>query len=512
MFVRRRGNHHSGTWAAGLLLMLLALGAVQQPASAVTPAPVDVGRFGLNTLAGILPSIIYRPIDELGVRPGAEALGMGGAYMARASGPMAIGWNPAGLASLTSTQLSADGFVLSSSSTVGDFPDTLSAFGQTFLSSSYQADLKSSTRANLLAAGTPLWQRDGLRLVGAVSWRRFYEMTFPAEYIEKLVVSRTEISYPITTSGDRDEKGTVQAFAPTLALQVGPNLAVGANLNFLTGRLHSHYSLTFTSGGPAAGSLERLGFQYSGFVPDLGVRALALNSRLMVAGKVTPGYTLKVRGGGFSQSEIGNTTGQVTPLTGKVADYDLKIPFSFAAGIALRPIDRLYLAFDVTGHNWSKTKLNYVETPEDTISTLHPNLPLRDVSTVHLGAEFALLRRPWGEIPVRVGYHTAPLSISEILRSDYAADTTISPTGAPAVQMYNAGSYNGAQIKGHAVSFGASLRLKQVTYDIGFEIASYDIGDFFFNLPYNQIFNPHSMVVPSTRKVHRLSLSSTYTF
>jgi hypothetical protein len=515
MFPKHRGTNCLRA-VLGLALFLLLLSGTVQAQTATT----DIGVFGLNRLGAMLPSLVYRPFDDVGVRPGAEALGMGGAYLASATGPLAIGWSPAGLASLKRAAISVDGFTLKSGSKVGSYPDTMVVSGfQTLIATTYRADLKGSTRANFMAAGAPLWEKGELRLAGAVSWRRFYEINMPEEFVQNLIMSRTETGYPITASVDRKEEGTIQSFAPSLAAQLGSNLALGVNFNFLNGRLHSGSTVTLTFGGAPIGALDRISFKYTGFVPDLGVRWQSFGERLALAGTFTPGYTLKVRGGGFSQSAVGTQTGGVGNLTGKEADYNIEIPMAMAGGVALRPSDRLLLALDFTQHQWSKAKVKYTETPNwfnwdgssgpDSLA-LGAGIPFLDATTVHLGAEYVLMRRPWGEVPVRAGFHTAPQSVADLSRSDYS-DSTYTPYG-NIFDFHHNGTYNGGQIKGKAFTFGTSLRLRDISYDLGVEILSYTRNAFFFDVPWNPYFNPSSVVVEGKRHVTKIELSSTYRF
>lgn len=469
---------------------------------------MDLGVFGLGTLATAMPSLVYRPMDDMNVRPGGAPQGMGGAYLARAQGPLAIGWEPAGLVFMDRTTIVVDGYNIGSSSSTRDYPDSFLVPDQPpLLTSSYRMNLKGGMRGRFMAAGFPLWESGNFRVAGAFSWRRYMEIIAPETMVSDLVFG-LERSFPVSLSMDISERGAIESLAPSFAVQVHPSLALGANLNFLSGRLRAGNLRRISAGGFPVDAETEISFKYSGFVPDLGVRFLPMPDRLEFGARYSPSYTLKVRGGRlFSHSFF--APGQ--PLfvsSGRVPGYDLEIPPALGIGAAVRPLDRLWITADWNQHKWEDTKLTYKEAPQDTASMSGVGLPLRDVTSFHVGAEYLLFKWRWADLPVRVGFHTSPQSYAQLDRRDVEVDDTF----APLLQVTHSGTYNGQQVKTNAMSGGASLRTAGIEYDFGVETQQYKVSTWYLDVPYDIVANPDMTLLRVRRTVTRLHLSASYSF
>ncbi|MFN8546719.1 MAG: hypothetical protein U0527_01790 [Candidatus Eisenbacteria bacterium] len=186
-------------------------------------------------------------------------------------------------------------------------------------------------------------------------------------------------------------------------------------------------------------------------------------------------------------------------IDGKLTGYDMDIPASLSFGAEVRPTSRLSLAADINQHNWSETKLHYLD---DALTTQfgEPRLPLRDVSSVHVGAEYLLLRRSWADIPVRAGFRTAPQSFS------FLDSTDVSSIDGDAL-------FEGSkQVEGDAWSAGASLVTGNVSFDLGYESLSYDLNKLYFDSPRGSFSNPTGQLVDIQRKVNTFRFSATYRF
>jgi hypothetical protein len=512
MFCVRKEWHFAQLVPVAMVGWVITLLAGFHPAAAqIEPSEViryDMGRFGLSTLSVTMPSLVYRPIDELSVRPGGAPQGMGGAYLARAEGTLAVGWEPAGLASLERPSLVVEGYTFGANSRTSGYPDSLFIpASPPLVTSSFSINLKSGVRVGFLSGGTPIWSSGGMRLAGALSWRRYADLIKPESVISDLVFGR-ERGFPVTLSMDITEKGAIESFAPSLAFQATPMVSVGANLNFLTGRLSSSNLRRIATGGYPVDAITKANFKYSGFVPDFGLRVIPVVDRIQVAARLSPSYKLRVRGGAFSSSSFAVPGEPMVVATGRVQGYDLEIPAAVGVGAALRPLDRLWVTCDWNQHKWSQTKLSYTDTPEDLPSQLSNSLPYRDVTSFHLGAEYMLHRWKWGELPVRVGWHTSPQANSQLDRRDVAIDSTYAPT----LIVTPAGTYNGKQDKATAYSFGASLRTGGVDYDLGVENTSFTDNEWYLDVPWDLVGNPNMTILAVKRTVTRIHLSATCGF
>jgi hypothetical protein len=492
---------------ACVLFTLLAAAAGSAFAQPETPDQVyDLGRIGLGDLAIIRPSMIYRPIDEFSGRPGGDAMGMGGAYLAGASGAAALGWNPAGLADLEHLSFSFDGYSRSADGSVGDHPDSLVIPQLSTLHVlSYQASLKGGFVPNFIAAGTPLWTSGERRLVAAFGWRHYAEMAVPEQTVSELGAGGGGATFPVVFSFDRSEKGSLEAFSPALAFRAGPTLSLGVVLNVLDGGVRANTDQRFTFvGAPLRGSFRAYS-RYSGLSPEFGGR-VSLGPRVSFGLRLVPGYALRVRDGELYSRSIAPPGSPRIIVVAALADYDLTVPAAFGAGVAFRPTPRLLVAADMNTQSWSKAKVKYTRAAPDSMG-----LPLEDVATLHLGAEYKLFRTRWGEVPVRAGFRTAPRGYLDPDPRDVRPDTLETDAGR-VIWATSAGHYYGKQPKANAYSFGVSLDTPGIRYDLGVERLSYENHKWFFEEPYNAITNPGWSMVKVKQKVSKIRLSATYTF
>jgi hypothetical protein len=497
---------------ACVLVILLAAAAGPALAQPEIPDQVyDLGRIGLSQLAILRSSMIHRPIDEFSGRPGGDALGMGGAHIASASGAAALGWNPAGLADLEHLSFSFDGYSRSASGSVADFPESL-VIPQlsTLRFLDYRTSLKGGFIPNFIGAGAPLWTSGERRLVAAFGWRHGAEVAMPEQRVSELAVGVGGGTFPVVFSFDRTEKGSLEAFSPTLAFRAGPTLSLGAALNVLDGGVRANTDERFTFvGSPLRGSV-RARNRYSGLSAEFGGR-VGLGPRVSFGVRLVAGHTLKVRDGTFYSRSIAPPGTPRIVLLATLADYDLTIPAAFGAGVALRPTPRLLVAADMNSQSWSKAKVAYKKYAQGLVEQAPPDsmgLPLADVTTLHLGAEYTLLRTRWGEVPIRAGFRTAPQGYLDPDPRDVRVDTL--ETGESWATSTR--HYNGTQPKANAYSFGVSLDTPGIRYDLGVESFSYENRKWFFEEPYNPITNPGRSMVNVKQKVSKIRLSATYTF
>lgn len=516
--LRKQASFGMRGWAGrgvGVLALFLAVSAVGFGDSRAQGEIIDIdlGIVGLNTMALYFPSIVHRPIDGISVRPGGDALGMGGAYLARAEGPLAVGWAPAGLAALDRTAVLFDGYQISSSGDASGYPDSFLVPQQPpLLVSRYSSDLKSASRAGFVGAATPLFQAGSIKVVGALSWRRFGEVARPEETVTDLTFGE-ENNFPVVFTVDRSEKGVIESFAPSLAVELARGISLGANLNFLTGRLRADYEQRLASGGLPLVAVGGVTFKYKGFVPDLGARISVMDDRVQLAAKFTPAYTLEVTGGDFYSRSFSLPTQPTVSLHGKMAGYDLDVPSALGAGIALRPFRRLVLAADFNVQNWSEAKMTYTQEPADqTQYETATTLPLDDVSTFHAGLEYLLFDWDWGQVPVRLGYHQVPLSFRQVDRADIDLQVIELPDGSRVINPVHTGTFNGSAVEADAITFGASLWTGAYSYDLGIETYSYDQNKWFLDSVYDPIANPRSMLVEHTRNILAVRLSTSVRF
>lgn len=438
------------------------------------------------------PSFLHRPLDMVGARSGAAGWAMGGANVAEGEGVNSISWNPAGLGWLDRTDIAWDLKWSRSSGTTSGFPDTFNIPDVALVDVvRYEVSLQSGVRYNLMGAGTSTSLPGDRRLAGAISMRRYMDLTYPEEIVADLQFQEAG-SFPVTVAFDGDEEGGVDALAATVGVEILPGIvSAGVNFNYLNGRLStSEDAIVSTGGAQELGGYTNLRFEYSGFATDLGLQARL--GRLASAGiRFTPSYRVEVTGGKLSAQPLPDV-GSIflTRAHARIASYDMEIPSLLSVGGTLHlpsvglpltslriPFDRMTFAGDVSIQNWSEFKIDYhdPDRPQDA------SLPLRDVTSINLGCEGRFLSLRGIELPVRVGYQTAPLSMAALEEGNE--------------------DWIGGDVDSQSFSFGLGFEAGPLHYDIGYQVIDYKIKKFYFDTPVDPLMNPEGTLVDVDRRV-----------
>lgn len=459
---------------------------------------VDLGNISVSDVVGLNPSLYYRPFDDLGVRPSAAAMALGGAFLARASGPAAIGWSPASLAEMEHGELFVDGSLHSGSSQTSGYPVELTIPGAgSIFTTGYRVDPKSGARPSAAAGAMPIWRSGEMRLVGGLSWRRQYDVSYPEEIVNDFVFGGVT-SFPVVLTRDRKERGGVEAIGPTFAFRISPQFAVGANLNALTGRWRATSAFDINVGAPVPPGGERLTYVYDGLSFDLGAR-FALGDKIAVAARFSPAHTLEVSGGAYHSESVAAPGQPQFIVDAKVVGYEMEIPSAFAIGGVVRPLPRLAVSADLTSRNWSETKLTYTGAGPDSPFALPLDLPLVDVASLHFGVEYVVWQPSWGEIPIRAGFRSSPLSFSDMDSTD------VNPLDGDPV-------FAGDEIDTSAISAGFGVTTGNVTFDFGAERTSYEVQKIYFDSPGGILASGGNDFLTVDRSVTSMRFSATYRF
>ncbi len=490
-----------GILALGLSTPALADGEIES---------INLGTFGLETLKYAQPSAVFRPLDMVGARAGAQGWAMGGANVAGASGIESVGWNPAGLATLSRPAAFADIEWTRSSGTTTGFPDTFKVEGAPLLSlRTYEVNLGAGLRYNMLGAGTATQVSGGRTLSGAVSVRRYLNVCYPEDIVANMVTPEAS-GFPITMALEGEESGGVDAIAGTVAFDLLPSqLSIGANLNYLNGRLRARNEVHVTGAGTEVPtSASSIDFDYAGISTDLGLqfRREGLGA---VGVRFTPAYTLEVTKGRFSSMAI--TTGEDVPdlaTYGRVAGYDMKVPSLLSVGASASVTERVRLAAEYNIQNWSETEVTYRD--EFVGREPDPSLPLHDVSSLHIGAEARYFSFRGIGLPVRLGFHTGAMSMQN-LKSEVTETVIIE--GRPTKVLLPASEWvDDDDVRLTAFAFGFAFEAKSLRYDVSYEVADYTFNRFYFDIPRDDFLNKESIVVEIDRRVTQLRLSASMSF
>ncbi|MDM7915393.1 MAG: hypothetical protein QUU85_09030, partial [Candidatus Eisenbacteria bacterium] len=372
--------------------------------------------------------------------------------------------------------------------------------------SNYDVNLKGGVQPGFLGIGTPLVTLGGVRTVVGFSWRRFADVEMPEETVSELTTAQG-VGFPVVFSSERSESGGVDSYAPAVSVQAGPLLSFGAALNVLDGTWRSTDDIRLTTVGQPFRGGGGAKYRFSGTVPEFGVRVSV--PRLQLAVRYMPRFNLEIRDGTFHNASVEVPSQPRVITDARISDYDLAVPPALSAGLSFRPMERLLVTADMNSQEWSKASAKHLQT----ITGPFPkggSLPLADVSTIGVGAEYVLKRMSWAEIPVRAGFRTVPLGFRDVAVADLRIDTLqVAPH---ILSVQHAGRFTGNEVEANGLTFGASLRSGAHSWDLGIETYTYDYHKWFFDTPYDPLVNPEVARVRVERTVTNLRFSTTHRF
>lgn len=306
---------------------------------------------------------------------GARAIAMGGAYIAVGGDPSAIFWNPAGLAMITDSQLTASyNFSSKVERTFSDFnSDSMSITGFDF-----PIDLSG---IDFISLTLPLKQEDFF-MVHQISYRTVHNFGFSGSINNPYTLTTTD--YTAEGNSTWDSSGTLQEISYGVGFKALKIIQIGAAYHHYfggydytqTGTLTGQ-STAFTETTISIGDWEFLGDNFSiGFIvtPAEFINIGAVfntNYDLKAKFKREINYTYSDGLGGDTQSE-NKTEGEAV----------VHHPSEWGIGISLKPIDNLTIAADYTYSDWLANQneddeyirgtINNYENPSDPSSTSDP--------------------------------------------------------------------------------------------------------------------------------------------
>ncbi|MBD3234151.1 MAG: hypothetical protein GF315_10560 [candidate division Zixibacteria bacterium] len=312
-------------------------------------------------------SVAWSSLNFNFIGAGARARGMGGAFIGVADDATAIGWNPAGLATLQTPEASAAGLINMNKQEV-----TLTWDDPVYQDYNYEESASSSHFVFEFASiAYPL----------AVGEKNF---VIAAAY--QRLVDLYDLNQNVNRELDIDEyeefTGGIDAISPGAAMQLTPDVAVGAAFNIWTGSLDYKYEDRIANYDTTISDIDK----FSGFNVNIG--ALASYNQFKFGAVVKTPLTIK------DEYEV----------DGETYKDEWKFPLTFGFGASVMPNENLTLAVDYEIRNYSNMKIyddyNDEEVEGDSIGIV-------DGHQIRVGAEYIFV----GEstiFPARVGFRTDP--------------------------------------------------------------------------------------------------------
>lgn len=333
--------------------------------------------------------------SSLAFGSGARALGMAGAFLARADDATAASWNPAGLSYLRRPEVSIVGkweeFDITRRSVTGDPTESID-------------EHRTGTTPDFLALTYPL---DLGRVVGAaqISFQRAVSFQNSRDILRGGAPIRLE------------SEGGFDVLALGTGLQLSRKLRLGATLN----RWTNGFSQVFARSGLLP-TVERTDFSLEGWNVNLGLIATPIeNLNLGLVAKT--GFTAEVRQR-IARFDAGDPTGPPqNAFDSGVPGYpqmEIDFPGAIGVGASWQPSSPLTLSVDYTRTFWSEGKIRnffqlpFLGPPEVPGRNHFPELPYptltdddqQDTEQLRLGLEYVALRGDRVVWPLRVGYFT----------------------------------------------------------------------------------------------------------
>ncbi len=365
-------------------------------------------------------------------RAGAEALGMGGAGVARSGTATAALWNPAGTASITQRELAFNG---------GFNLNTQEISVQRFAGAKALSEIDPKLLPTFAGLSYPL--RLGERnLTLGFAYHRL--MSFAQKNTQTFYIYPTGTIDHIETP-----KGSLYALAPSVALALTSKLAVGLSYHLLQG--NSDY--TFQVKSPYVDEFVFYNFKdkesYEGSYATAGLQ-FKPNGWLALGATVTPGWKYTVEEKRESlfvvSSVVGTNLEGETHITSpdSLQKFQLDLPLVYELGISVKPSARLTLAFDFAARPWSNTEISSNATDAQ--------VSLLDANSLRFGLEY-LARTKWAEVPLRFGYYTNPT---------------------PYKDRYFQQQFFGKQVEGGVFTYGFGVVKKTWMFNFAFERGTHE--------------------------------------
>jgi hypothetical protein len=330
---------------------------------------------------------------------GARALGMGGAFLARADDATAASWNPAGLSYLRLPEVS---FVYS-----GSHLDSVEVD-----STSRKDDRRHGHTPDFFAAAYP-FELGRVSGSAQVSFQRLIsfegERTINETFLDESGQAASSLPSVVTSAGGYD----VVTLGTGVA--VSTNLRVGATVNRWFNGYHQTLDRDTLRGGIPGHTTQEFDYDFSAWNLNLGLMwsphtdfNLGLVYKSAFTADVQLNKTRHDLGVPSSDNQASSTDPGMSPIT-------LDFPAAIGVGGSWRPRSRLTLSADYTRSFWSKGVIrNFFSLPQARpgpgTPTTYPSLPYPSLSSqpqhdtvqVRGGVEFVFI---FGRVklPVRAG-------------------------------------------------------------------------------------------------------------
>ena len=329
---------------------------------------------------------------------GARAIGIGGAYTSVADDFTALYWNPAGLSRIRNMQFYG--------SLSHEKIDTgIEYFGEK------ESTFASNTRPNSFGVVIPIpTYRGGLAFAFGMNRIQSYDSRIMTKGFNELTLEEDPELGQLYIDEIIKESGGIYSWNFGVAVDVAPNVSVGASLGFLSGSYDYSLDLIATDTQRLDKNIDTINYidttatDYMGADAKIGILA-------RVAKPIKLGATINIPLS-FTANEYWTQDSYYTyddgteesDLNDGSVDYDISRPFKFSLGLSMSPMPNALISADASYIDWTQTK--YSEPPAGDVSNEDFINDYRDILRLSVGCEFFI---PNSGLALRLGYMRDPL-------------------------------------------------------------------------------------------------------
>ena len=353
------------------------------------------------------------------VGSGARAVGMGGAFIAIADDATAASWNPAGLIQLEKPEISVVGayFHRREEFSSGTHPE---------IDTTSEVD---DLNINYFSATYPF--KFYRNMVVSINYQRLYEFERSFDY----QYDYSSLGVNLLQDEHFSQSGYVGALGLAIAIEIIPNLSLGATLNIWTDELlwRNGWEETFsehgmgTEGGSPVTIDTRITDKYSkfrGINANFGV-LWNMTKYLTLGGVIKTPFDASIRHEfSFTQtSTFGPPVSTIVTSQQSIAEeVELRMPLSYGIGLSWRVSDTLSFDLDVYRTHWSEYILTDSRGNEFSPIDGRPesDSDVGDTTQIRIGGEYLFIKQ--GKrivVPVRAGFFYDPEPSHDTVKDFY---------------------------------------------------------------------------------------------
>jgi len=363
-------------------------------------------------------------LEDLGfdshIFPAARPAALAGAYIGAGTDVNSLVYNPAGLSSLRRIE-TAIGFNYEKMRSENTFFGTASDIDHTSTSLDYVS----------IAYPFPTYRGS---LVGAFGIYREY-----SAYLDIINRGKNTLfpDYPTYDDYMLQQSGSIFSYNAGLAIDLSPNLSVGATFFLLDGTINALTQFSHEYLGPLEPQeisqefmLDDLKADVDGYGGRIGVLFFPFTQLRFGATLSTPVW-ITLDGGGTTDSTVYYDDGFGSFNRSRFAlDLEMRLPYRLEGGVCYTPQNFLF-ALDVGYTDWSQSSYNKVRLRDANLNPVQ-----REVVEVRFGVEYSLPRAP---IWVRAGYAYIPYSLGYLQADRIYADMLTKASIDKERQLYSFG-------------------------------------------------------------------------